>query len=114
MILPEILRQIILKSGFVASGDFDGAVKTAQELGKDLTDVLIYRGLISEDILGKLIAEYYKVPYVSLKNKVIPPEVLNMFPEEAALTFRMIPFQMDGVEVHLAMEDPGNLEAREF
>ncbi len=114
MILPETLRDIILKSGFISPQDFDGAVKTSNELGKPLTDVLIYRGLISEDVLGQLIAEYYKVPYLSLRNKRISPHVLEYISEEAATAFHMLPFEVKGDEMSLVMEDPSDLEAREF
>ena len=114
MILPETLREIILKSGFIKSDEFDAAVKSSEELGKDIADVLIYSGLISEDILGKLVAEHYGVPYVNLRNKILPQEVLTLIPEEAATTFHIIPFHKEGNEIHLAMEDPEDLEAREF
>lgn len=114
MILPETLREIILKSGFIKQADFDAAVKTGEELGKNLTDILIYRGLISEEVLGQLVAEHYKVPYVSLSRKVIPYDVLSLIPEEAATTFRVLPFLKSEGLVSLAMEDPSDLEAREF
>lgn len=114
MILPETLREIIIKSGFVSPSDFDAAVKTSTELSKDITDVLIYRGLVSEDVLGKLFAEYYQVPYINLHNKVITDEILALLSEEAAETYRMIPFQKTSDELSLAMEDPADLEAREF
>lgn len=114
MILPDTLRQIILKSGFITPQDFDAAVKSADELGKTLTDVLIYRGLVSEEVLGQLIAEYCGVPYVNLKHKNIPAEVMRLIPEEAATTFRMLPIAKEGSVVQLAMEDPGDIEAKEF
>lgn len=114
MILPETLKQIILKSGFVSEADFNAALKTADELKKPISDVLIIRGIISEEILGQLIAEHYKVPFVNLHSKVIPAEVLKTVPEQAAATFRLIPFGIEDSTLLLAMEDPGDLEAREF
>ncbi|MEK7165487.1 MAG: GspE/PulE family protein, partial [Patescibacteria group bacterium] len=114
MLLPETLRDIILKSGFVSETDFDAAVKSASEIGKPLADVLVYRGLISEDLLSKLVAEHYQVPYADLKHKVIPNDVLTLIPEEAANSFHVIPFQKSETELFLAMEDPIDLEAREF
>lgn len=114
MILPDTLRDIILKSGFVSQKDFEAARKSSEELGKDLTDVLAYQGLISEDVLGKLIAEYYQVPYMNLHNKTIPKQVLDLLPEEAAATFKVLPFAMSGSELSLSMADPADLEAREF
>lgn len=114
MILPETLREIILKSGFVSQKDLEQAQKAAEELNRDITDVLIYRGLISQDVLGQLVAEYYQVPYIKLSHKVIPQDVLELIPIEAASTFRIIPFQREGSSVSVAMEDPSDLEAREF
>lgn len=114
MILPETLREIILKSGFVTSVDFDSAVKTSEELSKSIADVLIYRGLISEDVLGGLIAEYYQVPHVNLKHKNISSEILLLLSEEAATSFRILPFAIENGVVQLAMEEPADIEAREF
>lgn len=114
MILPKQLREIILKSGFVSPSDFDAAVRSSEELGKDLPEVLIYRGLISEDVLGQLIAEFFQAPYIKLGNKVIPQEILTLIPEEAATKFRMVPFAHEGNDLSLAMEDPADLEAKEF
>jgi type IV pilus assembly protein PilB len=114
MIQSAQLREIILKSGFVSSTDFDAAVKAADELGKDLIEILISRGLVSEDALGQIISEFYHVPFVKLSQKAIPLEILQVIPEEAASTFKVIPFNCDANEVSLAMIDPADLEAREF
>jgi type IV pilus assembly protein PilB len=114
MIQPAQLREIFTKSGFVSPSDFDAAIKSSEELGKDVTDILIYRGLISEEALGHIIGDYYHVPYIKLSHKVIPLEVLQLIPEEAANTFGVIPFFKENNELSLAMQDPADLEAREF
>ncbi len=112
-ILPETLRQILLNSGFISANDFDQASKGAKDLGKTIEDILLFRGLISENILGQLIAEYLQVPYCNLGNKVIPLEILDLVPENLAQTYHMVPFNKEGKNLHLAMEDPKNLEAQE-
>jgi type IV pilus assembly protein PilB len=114
MIQSAQLREIILKSGFVSSGDFDAAIKSSDDLGKDLTEILISRGLVSEDALGQIISDYYRVPFVKLSKKVIPLDILKIIPEEAATTFKVVPFACEANEVSLAMLDPADLEAREF
>lgn len=114
MIQPVQFRDIILKSGFVSPEDFDAASKTSEDLDKDLTDILISRGLVSEDALGQIIGEFYGVPYIKIRNKIIPQEVLQTIPEEAATTFRIIPFARDVDTLSIAMTDPADLEAREF
>jgi type IV pilus assembly protein PilB len=114
MIQPAQLREIILKSGFVSADDYDAAYKSANELGKNVTDILIYRGVVSEDALGQIVSEYYRVPYIKLGNKKITTDILRLIPEEAANTFRVIAFQKDSDVIHLAMQDPADLEAKEF
>lgn len=114
MILPETLQQILAQAGFISKNDFDSAVKTAENLQKPVTDILVFRGLISEDALGKLIAEHYQAPYVRLSGKVIPLEVLELVPEQAALSFHLIPFDVKDGQVYVGMEDPTDIEAIEF
>ncbi len=112
-ILPETLRQILLKSGFISEKDFDEAAKAAQDLNKPVEDVLIFRGLISENVLGQLAAEYLAVPYCDIGNKVIPLEILDLIPENLAKNYRLVPFKKEGDLLSVAMEDPKNLEAQE-
>ncbi|MGD8744470.1 MAG: ATPase, T2SS/T4P/T4SS family, partial [Candidatus Woesebacteria bacterium] len=108
------LRKIIVDSGFVPEDKYDDAYKSASELGKDIADVLVFRGLINEETLGELIAKYLKVDYAKLKRKVIPPEVLKLIPEKLARTYRMVPLEVDGKKLKVAFENPKDFEALEF
>jgi len=114
MALPDALRQILTNSGYISQEQYDAALKTAQDLGQSITDILLFRGLITEEALGKLVAEYYQVPYISLKNQTIPPEVLSLIPEKTAASFHMIPFAHRDGQLYLAMENPHDIEALEF
>lgn len=112
-ILPEELKAILLKSGFVQEADIDAAIKASEQIKRPLSDILIFRGLINDQALTQLVAEYYKVPFISLKNKTISSEVLNLIPESVARTFHVVPFAKDEKGIHLAMEDPQDFEALE-
>lgn len=114
MILPQDLKAILTQSGFVTAADFDACAETAEQMKTPLTDVLVFRGLISEDALGKLIAENYGVGFINLRTKIIPLEVLTTIPEQAALSFHVIPFEKDAQNLKLGMENPQDLEAIEF
>ena len=114
MILPKTLQSVLIDSGFIKEADFASAQKTANDLGKPVSDILIFRGLITDDMLGKLIAEYYKVPYALLNSKSIPLETLKLIPEQAANSFHIIPFSVEEGVVSLGMENPKDIEAMEF
>lgn len=108
------LKGIITGSGKVPEAEYDAAAKSAEELGKDVREVLIFRGLIREEEISKIVAAYYNVPFLSLKHFKIPEEVISAIPEKLARTYRMVPFDVDSVRIKLAMEDPGNVEGIEF
>lgn len=107
------LYQILKKSKYVDLAALDEAYQSAKELERSLSDMLLFKGLISEEALGKLIAENLQVPYISLKNRLIPDQILDFVPEKLARHYRMIPFEKTDKGLSLAMEDPANFEAQE-
>src|SRR3989344_5172707 len=110
----EILKKIIVGSGFVQESDFDSAAKTASELNKDLLDILIFRGLINEDTVGKLVAEHYSVAYADIRRLNIDNAILALVPEKMARVYRIVPFAKEADKLKLAMENPDDFEALEF
>jgi type IV pilus assembly protein PilB len=108
------LKQLLVGSGFVSEPDFTDAVQSATDIGNPIEDVLIFRGLISDDALGQFISEHLGVPYVSLKHIIIPEDILLYIPEHLAHTYRMVPFAKEGNKLKIALEDPRNFEAIEF
>jgi type IV pilus assembly protein PilB len=114
MSLPDALKLILINSGYITEEQYDSAAQSAADLNQPLADILLFRGLITEEALGKLVAEYYQVPFVSLKNFKIPPEILELIPEKTAVSFRIIPFGMENNQLNIAMVNPHDLEALEF
>lgn len=113
-ISADTLKKIIVGSGFVSEKDFDNAAKTALELDKDVLDVLIFRGFINEETVGKLVSEHFAVPYANLRNQEIPEEILLLIPEKMARIYRIVPFGEKDGKLQLAMENPEDFEALEF
>src|SRR4030043_15647 len=110
----EILKKIIVGSGFVQETDFDNAAKTAAELGKEVVDILIFRGFVNEKTVGKLMADHYEVPYANIGRLSISPETLSLIPEKMARVYRIVPFAKEDKKLNLAMENPEDFEALEF
>ena len=108
------LKNIFVESGYVSEKEFEDALKSASDLGKDITDVLIFRGLIKEESLGELISEYLKVPNADLKRQVISDDLLTLIPEKMARTYRLLPFGKEADKLKIALEDPADFEALEF
>ncbi|MFH1840880.1 MAG: ATPase, T2SS/T4P/T4SS family [Candidatus Shapirobacteria bacterium] len=109
----ERLYQLLLPSKFIDPKALDEAYKSSQELEKPLADTLVFRGLISEEALGQLLADSLKVPFVSLKNRLISDELLALVPQNVAKYYHLIPFDKTGEDLKVALADPANFEAIE-
>lgn len=105
---------VVRVANAIVEKDLEEARKTASHLNAALHDVLIGRRLISKENLGKLIAASLGVGYVDLIKIAIPKEVLAIVKEELAQERKVVPFAREGYILHLAMEDPSDLESINF
>lgn len=113
-ISSEQLKKIIAQSGLINKEELEDAFRKSQEQVKDLGDILIEQGLISEEYLTKIIAEELGVDYINLNSIEIPKDILDLIPEEMSRTHQVIAFKKDGNILFLAMEDPSDFEAIDF
>lgn len=90
------------------------AFKMAQLQQLPLGDVLLDENLISDEDLGKLIAEILNVPFVHLANIEIPKEILTIVPEVIAKEQNVIAFKKDNRGLHVGMVDPTNAAIVDF
>ncbi|MCR4264047.1 MAG: GspE/PulE family protein [Candidatus Roizmanbacteria bacterium] len=109
----EKLFQILQESGYIKKDALEEAYKSSQELKKSFSDVLVFHGLISENMLGQLIADKLKLPYIALRSRTVTEEVIELVPENLARRYRIMPIAATDTEISIAMEDPDNFEAIE-
>lgn len=71
--------------------------------------------MLSDEAITRLFSEYTNIPYAEIDPKKIPEAALKKIPERVARQYNAIIFQIDddGL-IHLAMEDPDDVEAINF
>lgn len=79
-----------------------------------LGDILLERNLITDENLGKLIADLIKVSFIQLSRIKIPKDVLMTIPEVVAQQQSIVAFKKDAKGLHVAMSDPTNKETIAF
>ncbi len=104
------LNEILVKPGYISKEDFASAQKEAKEQKKDLLDVLVDKGLIKDEYLGRVLAQALDIPFIVLAREKIEPEVLKIVPELVARCRGIIAFATTDLELKLGMVDPGDLE----
>ncbi len=114
---PTQLKKYILESGLVASKDILAAEKEATEKKKDIGEILVSGGKISEDDFRRMQAHILGIPFVDLKNQKLEFEVLSLIPEPIARNHNIVAFKrtttQDGA-LEVAMLDTDDLGAIDF
>ncbi|MBI2610236.1 Flp pilus assembly complex ATPase component TadA [Candidatus Giovannonibacteria bacterium] len=107
------LKTFLIDSELVSPSDIEKAEKKA--VGeKDLGDVLVKDGKITEEDLGKMRAYVLGIPFVNLEHEKIPEDVLGIIPEPIARNHNIVSYRKLGSSLEVAMLDPQDLETIEF
>ncbi|HUQ30308.1 MAG TPA: ATPase, T2SS/T4P/T4SS family [Candidatus Paceibacterota bacterium] len=103
------LKEFILDSGLVAKKEIDSAAEEAKKKGQSLGDLLVSRGSLTEDALRRIQAYVLGIPFVNLKDRKVPVDVLALIPEPIARTHNIIAFKKEGETLEVAMLDVEDL-----
>ena len=113
-ITAKELEKALLSSGFIDEKQFEAAYEEAKKTDRDIGHVLIEHGDVSEEYLAEILAEYFGVNFIHLKNIQVGEENLKLIPEQMAKARKIVIFGKDQNQLKLAMEDPGDLQAIDF
>jgi len=108
-VLDGELKEFVADSGLVAKKDLDAAAQEATERQQPLGEILVSRGLLTEDALRRIHAYVLGIPFVNLKEHRIPAETLALIPEPIARTHNIIAFKKDASTLEVAMLDVEDL-----
>ncbi|HEX7042239.1 MAG TPA: GspE/PulE family protein [Patescibacteria group bacterium] len=107
MLLPDgELQQLLMQTRIIDTQAIQNLLEFAKNSQVSLEEAIIEKDVFPEEKLGQLVANYLKVPYVSLAKITIPEEVFKIVPERIARKYHMIAFAKDADGVKLAMENP--------
>ena len=100
------IKDILLKGNYVSVQDIQKARDWAKTNKSSVEEYLLTQGLITKDLLGQAMAEFYKIPYADLNTKVPSREQVVKTPQDVATTYRVVVFSEDEISVTLATDDP--------
>lgn len=112
LISEEKLRELLVDAGHIKEADFDITQKEAS--GKEnvsLQELLVEKGLIRDEALGRMIADEAGYGFVDLKKAniaEIDERMLSYIPEVVAFAQKVIVFQEEGETLKVATSHPDN------
>ncbi len=113
--LSDKLIQSTLRDGFnLSAKDLAAYKKKADRVRKSLMQYVIDESIVDETEFYTAIGNALETPFVTLKGKEIPKDVLNLIPAPLAQTHQLIAFGKDNSNIDLAMLDPEDIQTVEF
>jgi type IV pilus assembly protein PilB len=111
-------EQFLVDHGFLTRQAFDRFQKfkhdpETQKEGADPVRQLLAGKFMEEEDLAKARAAFFNLPYADLRGKNIPESLLSMIPVESRNFYRMVPFELAGNTLKVAVADPSNLQVLE-
>lgn len=110
----QSLYNLLRELDVIDAKKLDQAFKESQKQNILLGNLLLEKDLISDENLGKTIADLILLPLVRLGELSIPQDILQIIPEVVAKKQKIIAFSKDKKGLHLAMADPSNLQIKNF
>lgn len=107
-------KKVILDTGVVSAKQLEELSSNAKQSKVPLDRVLLDKELISDENLGRIMADALHVPFVVLSKEAIDPEVLKIIPEVYARKQMVIAFGRSKNGLKVAMTDPTKLEIANF
>ncbi|MFA9262613.1 MAG: GspE/PulE family protein [Undibacterium sp.] len=111
---PEALEKLLSEYNLITEEQLTLAKERASREKTSFAESLLWFDFISDEQLGRVIADAKKLPFIQLSQQTIPESVLLHIPEVVARRQKAIAFREDEQGLALAMADPGNLEFANF
>lgn len=100
------VKNILVAGDYVSQANMAKAEDMAVKEGISVIDCLLMKDLLSKDIMGQAIAEFYKAPYADLNTYEPTKAQVLKIPEEIAKKFRVVLFKEEKKDLIIATDDP--------
>lgn len=109
------IEKLLTRNNVVTADKLVELKATAERVKHTLQEVVVDEKVIDEPTLTKLFADYAQIPFIVLDPKEIAADTLKKIPERIARQYEAVIFQVDpDGSVHIAMDDPDDIQAVSF
>ena len=105
------LADVLLEEGLITDEQLQRAQSEAERKGRSLGRVLIELGLVKETDLVAALARQVGLEFVDLAEHHIDPSAASLISDQVARRYRALPIAFDDSRLVVAMSDPSNVFA---
>lgn len=114
VLTQQALHDLLIDTGLVEEKELLLAAERVKNEGGTFSQALLWFNFISEEDLGKIIADALNVPFVVLEAQDIPEEVLQIIPEVVSKKHCTVAFALDENGLRIATTHPEERELPDF
>lgn len=104
------IKEILLSQNYVSGENMKKAEAAAKAARRPIVEYLFAEQLLTKDLLGQAVADFYKVSYSDLNSIRPAAEQILKLPEETAKKFRAVLFKEDEKTATITTDNPGQKE----
>lgn len=108
------LKQTLIKNKILSAEDYEKYLEKSQDEKTELIDFLIAEKIIKGEKIYQAIAKELGLPFIDLKEKTVPKDILLIIPEPIATSHQIVAFDKNNKEVKIACLDPDDLQTFDF
>ena len=110
-LLKESLDEILVRTGMITAEQIQNVLQIAHRGGKTIEQVLVEERLLTPRDLVAAISIQLGVPLIDLKSHKVHPEALRLVPEQLARKYNVLPLDIIGEHLIIAMENTMDVQA---
>jgi type IV pilus assembly protein PilB len=107
----KMLGDLLVDSGLMTKTQLQEALAEQARTGERLGAILLDRGYVPKQVLGKMLELQRGIPYVNLSSREIDEHLVRSLPERVIMEHKVVPLARVEGEIHLAMLDPSDIMA---
>jgi type IV pilus assembly protein PilB len=107
---PKKLGELLVEWGAVTQKDVQKALEHAKKQNLRVGEALIDLKLCPDSAVYKALATQHNMEFVDLDKSSIPPNAVNLIPDDLMRKYLILPLGLDGGRLRVAVHDPLDLE----
>ena len=112
-VIHKRLGELLVERKIISQDQLEKALTAQQTKGGLLGELLVELGFCKEENIVQVLTLQYGFPYLPLSNYELDPSVIRLIPENVARQFILIPVEVVGDTLTIAMSNPLNQQAIE-
>jgi len=107
------IGELLVESGLMSHEDFEKILLEQKDSNKKIGELVVEKGICSEYDIAAALSSQLGMPCIDLKTATIEPGGIEIISERLAQKHQIVPINVRGRDLHVAMADPFSHDALE-